>query len=211
MSNIADITLNLTGLVYYGQDDERTNSVYFVQNPTSMDGSKATFWAPFRKAGLAEYDRPSDLYVNFDVSGTDVSTYKMLMIVYNLVIYTSVQDFRDAWTAGKITKTPNPSDDGSFLRKDRAGPIRELENRFAPTMLPLGGKRYKLDEESNYIEYMGWKFYTRFTRDVGIQFFDIKLKGERILYELSLQGRFLLSFTYAPLTLSRCCSSICRQ
>ena len=189
MSSIADVTEDLTGLVYYGAGDERTNSEYFVQNPTSLDGSKATFWAPFRRSGLAAYDQPSDLYVNFDVTGTDVSTYKMQMIVYNLVVYTSTDDFRAAWKAGNITKTPFPSSDDSFLRKDRkSGPVRELENRLAPTTVELDGKRYKVDEENRYVEYMGWSFYTRFTRDTGIQFFDIKFNGERILYELSLQG-----------------------
>lgn len=198
MSSIADITLNLTGLVYYGASDERSNSEYFIQNPTSLDGTKASFWAPWRRAGLASYDQPSDLYVNFDVSGSDASTYKMQMIVYDLIVYTTIKDFRDAFEAGKINKTPNPSSDTAFLRKNRKGPVREMENRFAPTILPLGGKRYKVDEESRYIEYMGWKFYTAFTRDVGIKFFDVKYKDERVLYELSLQGRWTHSTLISP-------------
>jgi primary-amine oxidase len=188
MSSIADITLNLTGLQYFGADDERSNAAYFTQSPASADGSTSYVWTPWRRAGLAPYDQPSDLYVNFDIGGSDPELYTCRMIVYNLVVYSSVEDFREAFESGKITKTPSPSSDDSFLKKDRKGPVRELENRFAPTSVELDGKRYKVDDESRYIEYLGWSFYTRFDRDVGIQFFDIKFKGERVMYELSLQG-----------------------
>ncbi|KAF2415597.1 copper amine oxidase [Tothia fuscella] len=159
MSSLADITIDLCGFAYYGAADERTNASYFAHSPGSLDGSSAMIWTPWRRAGLAPYTQPSDLYVSFDVSGTDSSLYFMRMIVYNLVVYTSLDDFREAWTSGNITKTPPPPE----------------------------GKRYKVDNDNKYVEYLEWSFYTRFNRDVGIQFFDIKYKGERILYELSLQ------------------------
>ena len=34
---------------------------------------------------------------------------------------------------------------------------------------------------------MGWSFYITFSRTLGIMLYDIKFKGERILYELSFQ------------------------
>jgi primary-amine oxidase len=188
MSSIADITADLTGLAYYGRNDPRTNATYFVQNPSSINGSQALIWTPWRRTGLAPYDRPADLYVSFDISGTDPSLYHMRMILYNMVIYYSVEEFRAAWEKGEITKSPPPTTETAWMKKDRQGPIRELEDRLAPTILELEGKRYKTDSDNRYVEYLGWSFYTRFDRDVGIQFFDIKFKGERIMYELSLQG-----------------------
>lgn len=65
--------------------------------------------------------------------------------------------------------------------------VRDLDDRLAPQSIELGGKRYKLDVEQQYVEFMGWSFYMSFTRTLGLQFYDIKFKGERILYELSLQ------------------------
>jgi primary-amine oxidase len=188
LSSIADITLDLTGLAYYGDADERTNAVYFATNPASTDGSVSIVWTPFRRMGLASYLQPTDLYFAWDFGGTDPSQYKLRMIVYNNVVYTSLQQLREAWESGSIEKRPFVTSDESFIRKDRVGPVRELEDRMAPTITEPEGKRYKLDEENKYIEYLGWKFYTRFDRDVGIQFYDVKFKEERILYELSLQG-----------------------
>lgn len=189
MTSIADITLNLTGLAYYGSDDNRTNAEYFVQNPYSTDGTTGVTWLPWRRRAPNPWDQPSDLYVSFDIAGTDASLYHLRMIVYNLVVYNSTDEFRAAWSAGEITKTPNPTTDDSFLNKDRTGSVRDLEDRFAPTMLTLDGNRYRVDKANNYLTYMGWSFYTRFDKDVGIQFYDIRFKGESILYELSLQGK----------------------
>jgi len=188
MSEIADITIDLTGIAYYGSNDPRTNATYFVQNPASTNGNHSFIWIPWRITGLAPYDRPADLYVSFDISGTDASLYHMRMILYNMVIYRSLEEFRAAWEKGEIKKSPPPTIKTDWLKKDRKGPIRDLEDRLAPTVLELDGKRYKTDSDNRYVEYLGWKFYTSFDRDVGIQFFDIKFKDERILYELALQG-----------------------
>lgn len=187
MSSMADITQDLLGMAYYGENDNRTDMEYFPGNPGSTDGSTGILWLPWRRAGLASYDRPSDLYVSYDFSGTDGSLYFLRMIVYNMVVYQSIAEFREAWASGNITKTPPPTMDTTFLKKDRFGPTRDLENRLAPTIVEPEGKRYKVDLENRYVEYLGWQFYTRFDRDVGIQFYDIKFKNERVLYELTLQ------------------------
>ncbi|KAF2190756.1 amine oxidase catalytic domain-containing protein [Zopfia rhizophila CBS 207.26] len=65
--------------------------------------------------------------------------------------------------------------------------VRELEDRFAPSSLEIGGKPYKFDKEQNYVEYIRWTLYISFTRTLGIIFYDIRLKGERILYKMSIQ------------------------
>ncbi|KAG4431873.1 hypothetical protein IFR05_012650 [Cadophora sp. M221] len=187
MSSIADITQDLMNITYYGASDARSNCQYFISKPSSVNGSEAIVWLPWRLNGIAPYDQMMDFYVSFDITGTDQSLYSMRMIVYNLIVYTSVEQFREAWALGKIVKSPITTSDDSHLRKDRKGTLRELENRFAPTSLELDGKRYKVDNENRYVEYLGWQFYTRFTRDVGISFFDIRFKGERVIYELSLQ------------------------
>jgi primary-amine oxidase len=65
--------------------------------------------------------------------------------------------------------------------------VRDLEDRLAPQSLEIGGKRYKFDPNEQYVEYMGWTFYMAFTRTLGLMFYDIKFKGDRVLYELSMQ------------------------
>lgn len=197
MSSIADITQDLMNITYYGASDARSNCQYFISKPSSVNGSEVIVWLPWRLNGIAPFDQMMDFYISFDISGTDQSLYSMRMIVCNLVVYTSVEQFREGWASGKILKSPITTSDDSHLRKDRKGPLRELESRFAPTSLELDGKRYKVDTENRYVEYLGWTFYTRFTRNVGISFFDIRFKGERVIYELSLQGETHWHFSLA--------------
>ena len=187
LAPIADLTNDLLGMAFYGSDDPRSTMIYFMQSPASTNGEKNVFWSPFRRNGMEPWDQPSDLYIQFDISGTDVSQWKSMKAVYNLEVYDSVEAFHTAWKAGKVTKTPPPATNIDFLYKNKTGPTRELEDRMAPTVLSLDGNRFKVDKQEQYVEYLGWSFYMRFDYDVGVQFYDIKFKGERIMYELSLQ------------------------
>lgn len=187
LAPIADLTNDLLGMAFYGSSDPRSTMIYFMQSPASANGEKSVFWSPFRRNGMEPWDQPSDLYIQFDITGTDASQWKALKAVYNLQVYASVQAFHSAWKAGEVTKTPPPTTNIEFLYKNKTGPTRELEDRMAPTVLSLDGNRFKVDKKEQYVVYLGWTFYMRFDYDVGVQFYDIKFKGERIMYELSLQ------------------------
>lgn len=189
MSPIAALTVDLLDMAFYGTGDSRSNMTFFTTSPASTDGTKSIIWSPFRRLGIEPWDQPSDLYVQFDISGTDASLWKALKVVYNLQVYNNVTDFVSAWETGKVTKTPPPATNIDFLFKNKTGTDRALESRLAPTVLSLDGNRFKVDKQNQYVEYLGWTFYMRFDYDVGVQFYDIKFKGERIMYELSLQGK----------------------
>ena len=189
MSPIVDLTVDLLDMAFYGTEDPRSNMTYFLMGPASSDGSKSVIWSPWRRLGIEPWDQPSDLYIQFDITGTDASLWKAQKVVYNLKLYQSVQEFHDAWKSGQVTKSPHPTLDTGFLHKNKTGPTRDLEDRLAPTVLALDGNRYRVDRENQYVEYLGWSFYIRFDYAVGAQFYDIKFKGERIMYELSLQGK----------------------
>ncbi|KAM0277445.1 hypothetical protein ACHAQH_005810 [Verticillium albo-atrum] len=47
-----------------------------------------------------------------------------------------------------LLQNPYSTDDTEVLKKDSEGPIRELEDRLAPTVLALDGKRSKVDKEN---------------------------------------------------------------
>lgn len=150
---------------------------------------------------------PLDFYTILDVPGTDPSHYSLRGFVTNSKFFPTVADLRAAFEAGELAQEFDQTTDTDWAivdYKPELG-VRELESQFAPSSLELGGKRYKVDLENRYVEYMGWSFYLSYTRTLGIMFYDIKFKGERILYELSLQealaqyaGR-LTAQSYLPL------------
>jgi len=190
MSNISDITAALfQGGVYFGSADERTNLSSTTGTPISFDGSSAFRNIMFRFPGPATYMTPLDFYLLIDCSGTDPSLYSLKGFVTNEKFYPTIADLRSAFESGDLAMEFDQTLDASWALVDYKPElgVRDLEERLAPSTLEIGGKRYKLDKKNQYVEYMGWSFYMSFSRTLGIMFYDIKFKGERILYELSMQ------------------------
>ena len=190
MSNISDITAALfQGAAYYGSSDERSNLTLTSGTPLSFDGSSAFRNIMFRFPGPASYMTPLDFFLLIDCTGTDASLYSLKGFVTNGKFFPTIVDLRTAFEAGELAMEYDQTLDADWALVDYKPElgVRELEERLAPSTLEIGGKRYKLDKDNQYVEYMGWSFYVSFSRTLGIMFYDIKFKGERILYELSMQ------------------------
>lgn len=189
MTDVADITIALFDGAYLGPTHNGTNITAADTTPVSIDGSTAYRAIMFRYPGLASYMLPIDFYVIMDVTGTDASKYYLRGYVTNERFFPTAAELRAAYDAGEITSEFPQTRDSSWALLDIQKQMgkRDLEDRLAPQSIELGGKRYKLDPEQQYVEYMGWSFYMAFTRTLGLMFYDIRFKGERILYELSMQ------------------------
>jgi primary-amine oxidase len=157
--------------------------------PQSYDGTQAFRNIMFRIPGPASYMTPLDFFLIIDCTGTDPSLYKMKGFVTGEKFYSTVAELRSAFEAGELGMEFDQTLDADWALVDYKPElgVRELEDRLAPATLEIGGKRYKVDEKNQYVEYMGWSFYVAFSRTLGVMFYDIKFKGERILYELSMQ------------------------
>jgi primary-amine oxidase len=143
----------------------------------------------FRIPGPASYMTPLDFFLLIDCTGTDPSLYKMKGFVTGEKFYPTIASLRSAFNAGELGMEYDQDLDADWALvnyKPELG-ARDLESKLAPATLEIGGKRYKVDEKNQYVEYMGWSFYVAFTRTLGVMLYDIKFKGERILYELSMQ------------------------
>ncbi|KAB5577993.1 copper amine oxidase [Coniochaeta sp. 2T2.1] len=189
MTNISDITIAIFGGAYYGSGDNRTNLSSTTNTPISFDGSSAFRSVMFRYPGLASYMLPLDFYVILNVSGTDASLYTLKGFVTKTRFLPTETELRAASEAGELEQEFPQTRDNTWAyvnHKPEMGQ-RALEDRLAPQSLEIGGKRYKFDPDEQFVEYMGWTFYMAFTRMLGLMFYDVRFKGERILYELSMQ------------------------
>lgn len=162
MSNISDITAALfQGGVYYGASDERTNLSSTSGTPISFDGSQAFRNIMFRFPGPASYMTPLDFFLLIDCTGTDPSLYSLKGFVTGEKFYATIEDLRAAFEAGELAMEYDQTLDADWALVDYKPEmgVRELDERLAPSTLEIGGKRYKLDKENQYVEYMGWSFY----------------------------------------------------
>ncbi|KAK3715566.1 hypothetical protein LTR37_007054 [Vermiconidia calcicola] len=76
---------------------------------------------------------------------------------------------------------------GEWAESDHIGEVLPLDTKPPPQAVAPAGARFSIDEKEKYIEWMGFSFYLGFTGNRGMAFYDIRRKGQRILYELSFQ------------------------
>lgn len=106
--------------------------------------------------------------------------------MYNDIFYETTEEFRNAYFSPGFEKLP-ANVDGSWAQTDRDGPLLPMDAKPPPQAVAPGGSRYSVDQNAKFVEWMDFSFYVGFTRDRGMALYDIRHKGQRILYELSLQ------------------------
>jgi primary-amine oxidase len=80
-----------------------------------------------------------------------------------------------------------PNKDGHWTDaepEDRGISGRELPS---PLLVQPYGPRVEIDVCQNYVKWMGWEFYLAFSQVTSLSLFDIRFRGERVMYELAFQ------------------------
>jgi len=143
-----------------------------------------TWVSQILKPVLCKKSIPS--YLLIEVEGFDKSEWHIDGWYYGGTLYNSTDALYTAWKLGKITKTlPNKGGHWTDPEPEVEGiPGRDLSSAF---LVQPFGPRVEVDVTQNYIRWMGWEFYLSFSQVVSLSLFDIRFRGDRILYELSFQ------------------------
>ncbi|KAK7909289.1 hypothetical protein WMY93_013973 [Mugilogobius chulae] len=139
---------------------------------------KEKLFVPLRLSGY--YIQPVGFEVLVDHHSTNMSEWRVERLFYNGQYFMSVEELRDAYSAGtvdKIVKTPW-EDYGSL--KPRTRPLQ-----LGPQLMSPEGARYSV--RHNQVLYLDWSFAFGLSAVTGMRVFDVRFRNERILYELSVQ------------------------
>ncbi|KAF7315690.1 Amine oxidase [Mycena indigotica] len=192
---VADIVLDLLNGTVTGSDDDDFD--IFGIDPLwqeEIDGKQRTilwntYWR-FPSGDAAIFDGetllPQGLFFKSDITGRDSSKWKVLGWLYGGIFYETTAKFRKAWKSEGFVKYElnMPS---AWIGTDRTGDALPADTLSPPVAVQPSGRRFAVDEAQKYVEWMDFSFYFTFTRDTGLRLFDIKYRGERIIYELGLQ------------------------
>lgn len=116
-----------------------------------------------------------------------------MQIVYNHQVFSSIDDFVFAFRNGTLKRLPERPDQdpaqGGWSTRNRPKPYapRDLDHLPGPRSVSFAGLRFRVDRTLQYVSWMGWGMYLGFDRDMGMSLWDLRFKGERIIYELSPQ------------------------
>ena len=91
---------------------------------------------------------------------------------------------------------PTDVDEFSSLRRRNVAP-RPKEDMPTPEIQQKGGPRITVD--GFHVEWMGWSFDYGMRPTAGMQFWDVRFKGDRLLYEASQQEASANYAGYSPL------------
>ncbi|TCD63339.1 hypothetical protein EIP91_005658 [Steccherinum ochraceum] len=158
--------------------------------PFSFDGEFRRVWVNWKRSGPGNWIQPVGFYQYIECSGTDPSQWKILKVVYNYQIFNSVSEFKEAYQNGTLKRQPQASNDGmddTWTTRAKVGPPRDLDTLPGPRTVSFAGLRFRVDRATRYVSWMGWGMYLGFDRDMGLSLWDVRFRGERILYELSPQ------------------------
>ena len=104
--------------------------------------------------------------------------------------FKTARDLMDAYMTGAIRKVRLDKGfkasivDRIFPKRDTSKPLREQADTHGPRTYYPTGPRYKIDGTS--VRWMDWSFEISGGQIRGPALFDVKFKGERILYELAV-------------------------
>ena len=153
--------------------------------PSTFKANQRKQWIWFMRNVIGYYIHPVGFEVLLDTGGNDLSSWTVEKLYYNNATYDTVEQLMNAYDAGSKMVFMASEDKGLFSTYKRRGdpqPKKPLRN---PQIFEPDGKRYTVS--GRHVEYMGWSFDFRSRTSSGIQLFNIKFKGDRIVYELSVQ------------------------
>jgi primary-amine oxidase len=108
--------------------------------------------------------------------------------VYNHQIFNTTEQFVQAWKDKALDRLPPRPDNADDSWSTRARPPgakqRDLDHLPGPRSVSFAGVRFRLDRATQYVSWMGWGMFFGFDRDMGLSLWDVRFRGERIIYEV---------------------------
>ncbi len=184
-------TGNGTSFPPFNRSDHAAPSLFIMEiDPVWQDDGRVIRWFTFWKTSVEIFDTstllPTGLHFMADTTGRDPSKWKLGGWFYNNVFYNSTESFRQAYHSPGFEKLGSGTD-GPWAWTQQQGDKHPMDKTLPPAAAASSSPRYSVDPDRKYVEWMGFSFYIAFTRDTGVSLFDIRYKGERVLYELGLQ------------------------
>lgn len=153
----------------------------FEGMPRGIKSGDRETWIAFFRSESGMYIHPVGFEVLINHQSTNTSQWRLKKLLYNGKYFDTIDELKEAYNNGSVTK---------IVYKNLRYNYASLKPRSRPTGLGpqqayLQGKRFSV--KGNQVMYMDWSFAFGLSSLTGMRAFDIRLKGERIVYELSVQ------------------------
>ncbi|NWY70491.1 AOC3 oxidase, partial [Erithacus rubecula] len=158
-----------------------------------QSGDRVSWFVLFQNVS-GFFVHPVGLEVLVDHGDLDISRWQLLQVFYNGRYYASTEDLEQEFVVGalEVVRLQQPQADSVLgSMKPRRPPGSPGPVQFEPQ-----GPRYSV--RNNHVTFQGWSFAFGMNPNTGPRLFDIRFRGERIVYELSLQEALALYGSNCP-------------
>lgn len=152
----------------------------FEQMPRGVRSGDRKTWVSFLRDMSGMYIHPVGFEVLVNHGSVNASDWRVEKLLYNGQYFDTVEELRQKYDAGSVKKIPykEPADHGSLKP-------RHESLQLGPQQFYAEGQRYSVS--NNHVLYLDWSFAFGLSSVTGMRVFDVRFKGERIVYELSVQ------------------------
>ncbi|TRY98240.1 hypothetical protein DNTS_035205, partial [Danionella cerebrum] len=152
----------------------------FEGMPRGIKAGDRKTWISFFRDYSGMYIHPVGFEILIDHKSKDPSEWTVDKLLYNGQYSDSIDAFLASYEAGALKKIvfKDISNHASLKPKNKPTGI-------GPQQSYLQGKRYSV--QNNQVVFLDWSFAFGLSSLTGMRAFDIRFKGERIAYELSVQ------------------------
>ncbi len=158
--------------------DKRLNA--FEQMPRGVQSGDRKTWVSFFRDMSGMYIHPVGFEVLVNHESVNASDWRVERLLYNGQYFDAVEELRQKYDTGYIKKIVYKESPDYGSLKPRHKPLQ-----VGPQLFYAEGKRYSVS--NNQVLYLDWSFAFGLSSLTGMRVFDVRFKGERIVYELSVQ------------------------
>ncbi|KAL2093346.1 hypothetical protein ACEWY4_010658 [Coilia grayii] len=159
--------------------------------PRGLKSGDRETWISLYRYMKGMYLHPVGFEVLINHQSTNSSQWYLKKLWYNGQYFDTINALREAYNNGKVNKIVYKAVSDYASLKPRSKPIG-----LGPQQSYLQGKRFSVKD--NQVMYMDWSFAFGLSSLSGMRVFDIRFKGERIAYELSVQEAIAVYGSVTP-------------
>ena len=188
-ANVSDITQELLGAKANLDNPNDPSGLLTFPRSYRAEAGGLSLWMQFYRPGYGSGARtllPQGIYAKIDASSIDSDSWAAGEFYYNGVMYESEKAFRTALADPDFVRTP-ANLDGPWTDTEDFESAPDGRDLPPPVTIQPYGPRYKLDRKEKYVSWFGFEFFISTNPAQGVSIYDIRFKGERVMYELGLQ------------------------
>ncbi|KAI7803320.1 retina-specific copper amine oxidase [Triplophysa rosa] len=164
----------------FGYIPKKRNLLPYEGMPRGVQAGDRKTWISFFRDYSGMYIHPVGFEILIHHQSSNSSDWTVDRVLYNGQYFDSIDDFKKKYEAGSVKKIVFKEIPNFASLKPRNKP-----SGLGPQQYYLQGKRFSV--RNNEVVYLKWSFAFGLSSLTGMRVFDIRFKGERVAYELSVQ------------------------